>query len=110
MAASSHSGEPPPRRPGPETEAYERECLATVERTFGGLAHLADNRVDRFELRGEHPDTAVVVHFTDRYGQAHSAPFPIWDSEFAEADGSPPIPEAFAAIVWANVDDGSAAS
>jgi hypothetical protein len=98
---------PPPRQAGPEAAAYERECLRSVEHKLAVLAHISRYREFRAGLSGEYPDSAVVVDFKDSRDRAHTLWFRIWDDGLAEEDGSAPIPDALATIVWANVDEDS---
>jgi hypothetical protein len=74
-------------RPADETpdqrRTYEQACVAALQRRFehdrGTLFN--GRRVTGVELRGDYPDTEVVVTFVEPTGVTESEAFDIWRSD-----------------------------
>jgi hypothetical protein len=63
-----------------QRRAYELECAAALQRRFDHNGHQLFNgrRFTALDLRGEYPDTKLVVTFVDATGIADSESFGIW--------------------------------
>ena len=63
-----------------QRRAYEQELAAALQRRFDhhGPELFNGRRVTALDLRGEYPDTELVVAFVDADGISDSESFRIW--------------------------------
>lgn len=94
-----------PNAPGPEVEAYERRCLDEVRALFAEWRRSASGHVRELRLEGSWPDTAVVIDYLDRRGEARVRRIAVWNENWADDDGSPTAPDEFAALAWTCWDE-----
>jgi hypothetical protein len=90
---------------GNDERQYERACLQEVRQSFAGTARATPQyEVERVELRGEYPETAIRVEWYDRRQLRRFADeWPVWP--LAEGEGQVRAPASFVAnVIWANVD------
>jgi hypothetical protein len=88
-----------------ERRQYELACVSELKRWFEreGVPLWNGRRPTRLTVRGDYPDTELVVHFIDVEGNAGSEAFDLWHEDPPGNVGDPQEAEETAWLIWINV-------
>jgi hypothetical protein len=88
-----------------QRRTYEQTCAAAVQRRFERFGHRLFNgrRVTALALRGEYPDTELVVTFLETTGEAASEAFDLWRDDPPGDVTDPHDAGLMATLIWVNV-------
>jgi hypothetical protein len=84
---------------------YEETCLRCLRAILDRQGHDLFNgrQVTATALRGEYPETEIVITFTEKTGQLGTVAFDLWRDDPPGNVTDPQEADMSAGIIWANV-------
>ena len=88
-----------------ERRAFELACLPALGQYFEreGSPLWNGRRPTELTLRGDYPDTELVVAFIEKSGEPGSEAFDLWKEDPPYNLGDPEEAEQMALLIWINV-------